>query len=81
MRTYNPPTNTPPLPVTQLVEALRSIFENKSLPEFTRYRAVSFLKDRAPSERDNFWQMEVQSFLVTQKNFSNFNLKSKVSST
>ena len=81
MRTYNPPTNTPLISVTQLVEALRSIFENKSLPEFTRYRAVSFLKDRAPSERDNCWQLEVQNFLVTQRNFSNSNLKSKVSST
>lgn len=78
MRTYYPPSNTPPLPVSELVDILQSIFQNKDLPEFTRNRAVNFLKYRAPSERDNHWQMEVESFLLTQKTFSNSNLNSKV---
>jgi hypothetical protein len=75
IRTYTPHDSTPPPEIGDLIDSLREVFENKTLPESTRSRAVNFLKYPSPSQRGKDWQFEVQSFLLTQRNFSNFNSK------
>ena len=44
IRTYTPHDSTPPPEIGDLIDSLREVFENKTLPESTRSRAVNFLK-------------------------------------
>jgi len=61
---YRPPKDPPSFSHTELEGIFRSIYQNDLYPLRIKNRSLHFMRYYSPSERDQHWKLEVESFIA-----------------